>query len=67
MESIDSTYKNLTGVDIEQQKCLWDEFYDIALSDISYVKLSNLGVWKQQKYTRNTVASGYEIELYSAK
>lgn len=43
------------------------EFYDIDLSDISYVKLANLGVWKHQQYKRNNVASGYEVELYSVK
>lgn len=43
------------------------EFYDIGLSDISYVKLANLGVWKHQQYKRNNVASGYEVELYSTK
>ena len=43
------------------------EFYDIELSDIEYIKLSNLGVWSLKQYSNNDIATGYEIELYDAK
>ena len=42
------------------------EFYDIAVSDISYIKLSNADIWTKINYSFSIVASGYEIELYSA-
>lgn len=43
------------------------EFYDIELSDISYIKLSNLSVWKiNAPYSNNEMFDGYEIELYDA-
>ena len=43
------------------------EFYDIAVSDIAYIKLSNLDVWTNVNYAPTIVASGYEIELYRAE
>lgn len=42
------------------------EFYDIKLSDIAYVKLTNLGVWSLAQYSNDDIATGYEIELYDA-
>lgn len=41
------------------------EFYDIKVSDISYIKLINLGVWSFNQYSRENIAEGYEIELYN--
>lgn len=42
------------------------EFYDIELSDIAYIKLTNLGVWAIKQYSDDDIATGYEIELYDA-
>ena len=42
------------------------EFYDIKVSDILYIKLSNLGVWSLKQYHNDDIATGYEIELYDA-
>ena len=43
------------------------EFYDIAISDIAYIKLSNVDLWLSIEYKPSIVASGYEIELYRAE
>lgn len=43
------------------------EFYDIAPSDIAYIKLSNVDLWTSVGYEPTTIASGYEIELYRAE
>ena len=43
------------------------EFYDIELSDIAYIKLSNLDIWANVNYRSTIIASGYEIELYRAE
>ena len=43
------------------------EFYDIAISDIAYIKLSNVDLWLSIEYKPAIVASGYEIELYRAE
>lgn len=43
------------------------EFYDITISDIAYIKLSNLDIWLNMEHKPRTVASGYEIELYRAE
>lgn len=42
------------------------EFYDVELSDIAYIKLSNLGVWSLKQYSNDDITTGYEIELYDA-
>lgn len=47
-------------------KLLPHEFYDIAVSDIAYIKLSDLDIWTYVNYNVRTIASGYEIELYRA-
>lgn len=41
------------------------EFYDMAMADIAYIKLANLGVYKKLDYNFEDVATGYEVELYS--
>ena len=43
------------------------EFYDIAISDIAYIKLSNVDLWLSIEYKPSIGASGYEIELYRAE
>lgn len=43
------------------------EFYDIEITDIAYIKLSNLDIWTNVNYRSTIVASGYEIELYRAE
>lgn len=45
-------------------KILPHEFYDIAVSDIAYIKLSNLDVLTLVNHSAKIIASGYEIELY---
>lgn len=42
------------------------EFYDIDISDISYVKLINLGVFKLNKYPVEDIFTTFEIELFDA-
>ena len=39
------------------------EFYDIGVSDIAYIKLTNLGIWSKSNYSLN-IAEGYEVELF---
>lgn len=41
------------------------EIYDLNLSDISYIKLSNLKVWKYLTNYGNPLWEGFEVELYS--
>lgn len=43
------------------------EFYDMAVSDIAYVKLTNVGVWTYVEYQMKTISTSYEIELYNAE
>lgn len=43
------------------------EFYDIQMSDVSYIKLSNLGIFNTNTYPRKDIISNYEIELFSYK
>lgn len=43
------------------------EFYDIAQSDIVYIKLSNVDLWVSDGYEPTIIASGFEIELYRAE
>lgn len=43
------------------------EFFGIAVSDIAYIKLSNVDLWVSVGYEPAIVASGYEIELYRAE
>lgn len=40
-------------------------FYGVQLSDISYIKLSNLGVFRHMDSKFEPLMHGYEIELYS--
>ena len=56
----------LGGFD-KDAKILPHEFYDIAVSDIAYLKLINLDIWTNINYKATIVASGYEIELYRAE
>ncbi len=42
------------------------EFYNMDVSEISYIKLTNLGVWKYSANYNNVLFYGYEIELYNA-
>lgn len=42
------------------------EFYNIEISDISYIKLINLGVFKLNKYPEEDIFTSYEIELFDA-
>ena len=56
----------LGGYD-KDAKILPHEFYDIAVSDIAYLKLINLDIWTNINYKATIVASGYEIELYRAE
>ena len=56
----------LGGFD-KDAKILPHEFYDIAVSDIAYLKLINLDIWTYINYKATIVASGYEIELYRAE
>ena len=41
-------------------------FFDINISDIAYIKLSNLGIYVPERYPYEIIATGYEIELYNA-
>lgn len=43
------------------------DFYDIVISDISYIKLSNIDVWTDVNHHPKIITSGYEIELYKAE
>ena len=43
------------------------EFYEIAIDDISCIKLTNLDVWTDVQNTRKVIAEGFEIELYRAE
>lgn len=43
------------------------EFYNTALDDIAYIKLTNVGVWTYVQHQRKTVSTSYEIEIYNAK
>jgi len=40
------------------------EFYNMSISDISYIKLTNLGIWSKSNYSSGSIAEGYEIELF---
>ena len=42
-------------------------FYDIEIADISYIKLTNLNVYKMMQYKFEDLSVEYEIELYKAK
>lgn len=61
-----SSDRRLGGFD-KDAKILPHEFYDIAVSDIAYLKLINLDIWTNINYKATIVASGYEIELYRAE
>lgn len=43
------------------------DFYGISISDIAYIKLSNIDIWVNNNSQPKIIASGYEIELYSAE
>jgi len=40
------------------------EFYDVNVSDISYIKLTNLGIWSKNSTSLDSIADGYEVELF---
>lgn len=40
------------------------EFYDTAIDDIAYVKLTNVGIWTYVQHQRKTISNTYEIEIY---
>lgn len=40
------------------------EFYDVSVSDISYIKLTNLGIWSKSSASLDSIAEGYEVELF---
>ena len=42
------------------------EFYDTAIDDIAYIKLTNVGVWTYVRHQRKTLSTSYEIEIYQA-
>lgn len=42
------------------------EFYDTAIDDIAYIKLTNVGVWTYVQHQRKTISNTYEIEIYRA-
>ena len=43
------------------------EFYDTAINDIAYIKLTNVGVWTYVQHQRKLISTSYEIELYNAE
>lgn len=43
------------------------EFYNLQASDIAYIKLSNVKIWKYLTNHGNALFDGYEIELYNAR
>lgn len=43
------------------------EFYELEVSDIAYIKLINVRIWKYQVNYGNALFKGYEIELYRAE
>ncbi len=51
----------------KESSILPHEFYNIAVDDITYVKLTNVGVWTYVQHQRKTISTSYEIELYNAE
>ena len=43
------------------------EFYELDVSDIAYIKLINVDIWKYSANSGKALFSGYEIELYRAE
>ena len=43
------------------------EFYNTAIDDIAYIKLTNVGVCTYVQSKRQTVSTSYEVEIYNAK
>lgn len=43
------------------------EFYNTAIGDIAYIKLTNVGVWTYVQYQKKTISTSYEIEIYNAE
>jgi len=43
------------------------EFYNTAIDDVAYIKLTNVGVWTYVQSQQKSISTSYEIELYNAE
>lgn len=48
-------------------KDIKSEFYNVKASDITYIKLINIAVWKSGDFLLNDLIDNLELELYSAE
>lgn len=51
----------------KESSILPHEFYNTAIGDIAYIKLTNVGVWTYVQYHREIISTSYEIEIYNAE
>lgn len=51
----------------KESSILPHEFYNTAIGDIAYIKLTNVGVWTYVQYQKKTISTSYEIEIYNAE
>lgn len=51
----------------KESRILPHEFYETAVDEIAYIKLTDVGVWTYVQSKRKTISTSYEIELYNAE
>ncbi len=51
----------------KESSILPHEFYNTAIGDIAYIKLTNVGVWTYVQHHREIISTSYEIEIYNAE